>query len=371
MDINKKINELIVGEQYSLSAKEKEKEMFPILLEQLKNQTKNKIMDSFYKKLKPLNEIKSLLDVPPIPVSLFKENDLSLVSEEELVRTLTSSGTTSQIKSKIPIDKTTSFRQSKALANILKNHIGKKRKPMLIIDTEEVNNPKNNKISARGVAIRGIAQFGKDVTYILDGEESLILNQKKLEEFAEKYKNQEIIIFGFTYIVWTKFHNELKKLKKKFNLKAELIHSGGWKKLESQKVSKEVFGKEIGETLGISPTSVYDMYGMVEQVGVVFIDCEKGNKHMPNFAEVIIRNPLTMNESEIGETGLIEILSVLPSSYPGQALITEDIGLLAGVDDCECGRKGKYFRFVSRVEKSEIRGCGDTFMEGKNDTIIF
>ena len=107
------------------------------------------------------------------------------------------------------------------------------------------------------------------------------------------------------------------------------------------------------------------MYGMVEQVGVVFIDCEEGNKHTPNFAEIILRDPLTMEEVEKGKKGLIEILSVLPNSYPGQAIITEDIGFLAGVDDCKCGRKGKYFRFVSRIKEAEARGCGDTYKSKK------
>ncbi len=36
-----------------------------------------------------------------------------------------------------------------------------------------------------------------------------------------------------------------------------------------------------------------------------------------------------------------------------------------GVDDCPCGRKGKYFRFTSRIERAEIRGCGDTFAQSR------
>jgi phenylacetate-coenzyme A ligase PaaK-like adenylate-forming protein len=152
---------------------------------------------------------------------------------------------------------------------------------------------------------------------------------------------------------------------KKFRLKATVIHSGGWKKLQAQQVNKGIFNKEISQILGIKPEDVHDMYGLVEQVGVVFIDCEEGNKHVPNFAEVIIRNPLTMKEVKKGEIGLIEILSILPKSYPGQALITEDLGLFLGADDCKCGRKGTYFKFISRVEESEARGCGDTYFEKK------
>jgi len=102
---------------------------------------------------------------------------------------------------------------------------------------------------------------------------------------------------------------------------------------------------------------------MVEQVGVIFPDCEEGRKHVPDFAEVIIRNPLTMEEERDGDPGLIEIMSILPNSYPGEAILTEDQGRIIGIDDCSCGRKGKSFEFLSRVEKAELRGCGDTFAE--------
>jgi hypothetical protein len=363
MDINKEIDFLIESKQYSLDYKEKEKKIFPILLEQVKMQVKNKSLMNFYNHLGPLNNIKKIEDIPPIPVSLFKKKDFKLVPEEDITRTLTSSGTTTQIKSKIYLNKTTAFRQRKALSKILEDYLGNQRKPMIILDTESVNNSKNTGMSARGVAIRGLIQFGKNIIYAFDGEEKLNLNLKRLEEFIQLHKNEEIILFGFTYIIWEFFYKKLKEINKKFNLKGILLHSGGWKKLENEKVSKKYFNEEIEKMLGIEKGNVKDMYGMVEQVGIVFIDCEEGNKHVPNFSEVIIRNPLTMEEAKINEEGIIEILSILPESYPGQAIITEDVGVLMGIDNCKCKRKGKYFRFVSRIKESEARGCGDTYSE--------
>jgi phenylacetate-coenzyme A ligase PaaK-like adenylate-forming protein len=362
MDKDEKINELITKDQFTLSAEDKEKQLFPIILEQLKNQTNNNYLKNFYESIFPIQNIKRLSDIPPIPVSMFKNYELRLCPESEVVRVLTSSGTTAQMKSKIFLDKKTAFRQTKALMNILKSHLGNQRKPMVIIDTEKVNMPGNDSISARGAAIRGLLTFAQETVYILDGTDpDLKLNLDKLIGFLEKYKDQEIVFFGFTYIIWEFFYKQLLSLGKSFKLKAKVIHSGGWKKLESKKVSKEIFNKNVSEIIGNSSEDIHDMYGMVEQVGVVFIDCEHGNKHVPNFADVIIRDPLTMEEVNIGKQGIIEIISVLPESYPGQATITEDLGLLMGIDDCKCGRKGKYFRFLSRIKESETRGCGDTF----------
>ena len=48
--------------------------------------------------------------------------------------------------------------------------------------------------------------------------------------------------------------------------------------------------------------------------------------------------PLSFNEE-----GLIQVISLLPSSYPGNSILTEDIGVILGEDNCGCGRKGKFY----------------------------
>ena len=53
------------------------------------------------------------------------------------------------------------------------------------------------------------------------------------------------------------------------------------------------------------------------------------------------------------------MISLLPSSYPGHNILTEDLGEIFGEDDCMCGLKGKYFKVHGRIEKAEIRGCGN------------
>jgi hypothetical protein len=99
---------------------------------------------------------------------------------------------------------------------------------------------------------------------------------------------------------------------------------------------------------------------MAEQVGSVFIECEQGHLHAPNMADLIVRNPSDLSICEHGETGLIQVISALPTSYPGHSILTEDIGRIHGEDDCLCGRKGKYFEVLGRLPKAEVRGCSDT-----------
>ena len=55
---------------------------------------------------------------------------------------------------------------------------------------------------------------------------------------------------------------------------------------------------------------------------------------------------------------MLQILSVLPTSYPGHNIVT-GFRFILGEDDCKCGKKGKYFKVFDRLEKSEVRGCSD------------
>jgi phenylacetate-coenzyme A ligase PaaK-like adenylate-forming protein len=137
-----------------------------------------------------------------------------------------------------------------------------------------------------------------------------------------------------------------------------LIHSGGWKKLQDEAVDNSVFKSAVKEMLGTG--AIHNFYGMVEQVGSIFMECEDGHLHAPAFADVLVRNPLDWSVCAHGDAGIIQVLSVLPRSYPGHSLLTEDVGAVLGEDNCRCGRKGKYFRVDGRIARAELRGCSDT-----------
>jgi hypothetical protein len=91
------------------------------------------------------------------------------------------------------------------------------------------------------------------------------------------------------------------------------------------------------------------------------MECEKGFLHAPVYSDILIRRPLDFSISDFGEEGLIEVVSILPKSYPGHILLTEDIGVVFGEDDCKCGRLGKYFKISGRIKNAEIRGCSDSY----------
>lgn len=307
------------------------------------------------------HKVDSYEDLPFLPVRVFKELALKSVPDDKVVKTMTSSGTTGQKTSKIYLDKTTSANQQKAMVKIVSDFTGSARMPMIIIDCPSVLRDRRM-FSARGAGILGFSIFGSKRMYALDDDMNLNLTQ--LKEFLGKYKDRKILLFGFTFMIWQHFYKALVQLKdetgEQLDLSnAVLIHGGGWKKLVDEAVSAEEFQARMTEVCGLS--DIHDYYGMVEQTGCIYMQCECGHLHASIFSDVIVRNPRDFSECSHGEKGVIQVVSTIPESYPGHSLLTEDEGVILGEDDCPCGRKGKYFQVLGRLKDAEIRGCSDTY----------
>ena len=180
------------------------------------------------------SKVESYTDLPFLPVRLFKELELRSVPQEAVVKTMTSSGTTGQAVSKIYLDRATSSNQQKTMVKIVSEFTGSSRMPMIIIDCPSV--VKNRAMfSARGAGILGFSIFGAKKIYALDDDMNLDVDG--VREFLEKYKDQKILLFGFTFMIWQHFYKELLRLKEggiTFDLSnGIIIHGGGWKKLVS------------------------------------------------------------------------------------------------------------------------------------------
>ena len=123
-----------------------------------------------------------------------------------------------------------------------------------------------------------------------------------IRDIIENYSHKEVYAFGFTYIIWTVFYEQLKKEGIRFSFdKFTLFHGGGWKKMKDLAVSKETFSGTIAELFGTETENILDFYGMAEQTGIIFVDCACGNKHVPAFSQVIIRDPFTLEPCSPGK----------------------------------------------------------------------
>ena len=302
-----------------------------------------------------INKKNKIENFPMLPVRLFKKFDLKSIPNSKIVKKLVSSGTSGQKVSKIYLDKENASNQVKALGKIMTNILGKKRLPMLIID-QNPNLFDKSVFSAKSAAIYGFSIFGTNHCYILNKENQI--DYKTLNNFLQKYSKSKFFIFGFTSSIYQNLINKLSIKLLKFNFKnGILLHGGGWKKLENLKVTNSIFKKKLLKKIKLK--NIYNYYGMVEQTGSIFVESANcGYLHTSIFSDIFIRDK-NFNLLKNKKKGLIQLLSILPTSYPGHNILTEDIGEIIGNDDCKCGLKGKYFLVHGRAKEAEVRGCSD------------
>jgi hypothetical protein len=294
-----------------------------------------------------------LAGVPFLPIPAFKQHDLLSVPRDQVYKVLRSSGTSGQATSRVYLDRSTATLQSRVFSAIASEFLGKKRLPMLIVGQNQTSSSQAS-LSASSAGAIGLASQGRDHFHLLDDEGRLRLAE--FEAYRERHNGGPFLFFGLTFQIWTSL---LEDERPPLSLAGSvLVQAGGWKKLLDRAVPKSTFKQRVAERLGI--TRVHDYYGMVEQVGSIYFECESGRLHAPSSSEILIRQAGSWSCLPDGEVGLIQTLSLLPTSYPGHSLLTEDRGRILGRDDCPCGRLGTTFEVLGRSERAEPRGCSDT-----------
>ncbi len=305
----------------------------------------------------------SIEEMPPVSVSVFKELGFKLnsVPKEDLTLALQSSAT-SGIPSTIVVDKETAKRQAKVMIKVIGEFIGKERKPFLIMDIDPRSSYKKL-LGARFAAVTGYLRFANKTGYFLKADENNVsyFDVEGIQEYVSSLEAEKpVVVFGFTYILYQHVLQSIEKTGVQIQLPkgSKIIHIGGWKKLESEKISKDLFNERLSKCFGIEPTDVIDIYGFTEQMGLNYPDCECGWKHTSSYVRVLVRDTVTREILPPGQEGLLEFVTPVPHSYPGNAVLTDDLGIIDAAS-CTEGRAGTRFKIVGRMKKAEVRGCGD------------
>jgi hypothetical protein len=281
-------------------------------------------------------------ELPYLPTDIFKDAPILSVAEESVVRKIKSSATSTGRPSVVGLDKNTNKRQIKCFNKIVTDRIGSRRYKFIILD-EPSSIGRGSIVSARSSTIRSLLFCSKEAhTCIVEEHGKFRLDEDKLDLLLREAEElrEEIIIFGFTFILYKYVVRPIIEAGKKYQLSSsKVIHIGGWKKLEAEKVTGEKLIEDCCRAFGVAQENVIDFYGFR--------------------AEVIVRDPLSLNPLPHREEGLLQFITPIQTSYPGHSVLTEDVGFVNGVDNCSCGRNGTTFKMVGRATDAEIRGCGD------------
>lgn len=354
--MNQRVELLLESPQFELAQVEKQDLLFPAL-SFLHNYHREHC--GTYDKIAsagglPNPETQGIASLPYLPVRSFKELKLSSIPDEKIAKILTSSGTTGQNVSRIYLDAENATLQQKALSAVMQTILGGERLPMLIVDTKDIISDRKS-FTARAAGVLGMMTFGRQQTWLLDSE--MNLNKELLKEFLAKYGNEPFFIFGFTFMAWKYLLQAVEP--EEFDLShGILVHSGGWKKLQDEAVDSEEFNRLWKSKTGITTTR--NFYGMVEQIGSIYVEGDDGWLYAPNYSDFIIRNPEDWSVQPHGVPGIIQVVSALPTSYPGFSLLTEDIGISAPPHHEGVAWKGSRLKVLGRLPKAELRGCSDT-----------
>ena len=301
---------------------------------------------------------KSLESLPWLPVRAFKYYELKSIPSDKVFKIMLSSGTSGQ-QSKIFLDQINAKAQQAKLIEIFSGMFGKKRYPMLVIDSEST--VKNRKqFSARTAAINGFTIFSKRRDFALD--ENMDFDFDRVNKFLKNLSGEKFFVFGFTFVIWEKFIRYLEVHSESVDFSnAFIIHGGGWKKLENEKVLPGEFKERIFEAT--SCARVYNYFGMIEQTGSIYLECLKGNLHAPLDADFLIRSQETLETLPAEKIGLVQFFSNIQTSYPGHSLLSEDLGFYLPANFCSCGSKGRILKIIGRAKRADIRGCSDAIEE--------
>ncbi len=363
-DVGQQLEDLLSGPVFAREPAERQAQLLAVLKAEMQYAIERHPPFQRYVSAWPIDfrGAQRIADLPYLPVGVFKADPpLALVAPEKIVRTLASSATTGQSPSRVVLDAQTSRRMAKGVTAIIRDFVGPARRPYLVIDTPE-SLAGGAQLGARAAAIQGLRNFATDIVCCLKSNEpdEPLIDEPKLRAFARQVGERDALAYGFTYVVWRHLVQPLRAQGVTLHMpNVRLLHSGGWKRLQEQAVARAAYAAGVAGLFGCPAENVVDFYGMVENVGVIYPDCAHGNKHAPAFAEVIIRDPLTLQPVQVGEQGLVQVCSALATSFPGFAVLTDDIAEVIHYDGCPCGRRGIGFRFVKRVPKAELRGCGN------------
>lgn len=302
-----------------------------------------------------------IFKVPYIFVTNFKRRRFITGDEGRIKLVLTSSGTAGE-KSAIYLDARTLSRITKIVHNIYAdfgmvdyetptNYLAFTYDPRVAKDLGTAFSDKLltglTKVGSVHYAILWDKAMG---AFELDRQRCL----KALERFAAS--DRPVRLLGFPALIHDVLDEFCEVQGRRFNFgpNSWVITGGGWKNKADQEIPKQQFREKVGEWLGIPPSNVRDLYGMVEH-GVPYCECEYGEMHVPIYSRVAVRDPATLQILGDGEPGLFHMLTPYLNSFPALSLLTSDVGKLH--PSCRCGRNAPRLEVIGRGGVTRHKGC--------------
>lgn len=310
------------------SKKEFEKTTLKVFRHQYNNNTVYRDFCTFLNKDK--NNVKSVKDIPFLPIQFFKSHDV--VSNSDPVKvTFTSSGTTGMVTSRHLVTNTDYYEQSFRLAfsqfygniedyavlALLPSYL-EREGSSLIYMVEDLIQGSNN----------------PDSGFYLHNYDELIAKLTQLDNAG-----QNVLLIGVTYALLDLIE------KQNFNLKNTIIMETGGMKGRRREMIREELHEALCNGFGVS--KIHSEYGMTELLSQAY-SLGDGIFECPPWMDILIRDTEdALTYIDYGKTGGINVID-LANINSCSFIATQDLGKKY---------PNQSFEVLGRFDNSDIRGC--------------
>lgn len=305
--------------------------------------------------------------IPYLYVSVFKERDLPPARPLRAALTLTSSGTGGQ-KSRIVLDEG-SLRRVKASAKKVYGALG------MVDEGSPVNylcmtyDPRQAKdlgtaftdelltsFTARARVHYAIRRPPGGGSFRFDLEATLAA----LREMASTGLPLRVLGFPAHVLFTLRAWKERGLPDLRLGRRSWVMTGGGWKSHAGEAIPKPEFRRLVSSWLGLPAANIRDLYGLVEH-GIPYVECRLGRMHIPDYARVIVRDPVSLAPLPYGRKGLLHLVTPYLTSFPSFSVLASDWGLKRA--RCGCGIPGETLELLGRAGTSPAKGCAITAAE--------
>ena len=306
-----------------------------------------------------LREAVGLWRVPVLPTLYFKRHTLFSVPERRMVLRSTSSGTSGAMSHigwewqdclhalRMVLRVT---RAHRLLSPIPTNYLVLGYQPHRSNQTAISKTAFGFTFFAPGVHRSYALRYQKDGYKLdLDGLKAALLRYSR-----QPFQVRTMGFPAYTYFFLRELHKDGIRLK--LHPASRVCMGGGWKQFYAEKVEKEALYALAEEVLGIPENRCHEFFGAVEHP-ILYADCRAHHFHIPIYSRVIIRDVKTLEPLQMGETGLVNLLTPLVRGVPLSSVMTDDLGVLHPAESCGCGCPSPWLEIIGRVGLRDIRTC--------------
>jgi len=302
----------------------------------------------------------ALEQIPLIPTSVFKRQQVLSVPDDAVQKWCLSSGTQGE-RTRLGRDHVTlerllgSIRSGLQLVTPWEEHevdmvhLGPDRDEagdvwfMYVMSLTELIYPTQHFVQKGDFDAQGAAERIRSLVERDEGDVAIVTTPFQLLNLVEYLEDRQLKIRGGSTL--------------------SVFTAGGWKRHTGRMIPRDVFDARVVDGLGLNDQrSIRDVFNQVE-LNTVLFECSAHRKHLPPWVWAVARDPATLEPVENGQPGILSYLDASATSYPC-FLITDDVGVVEeGL--CGCGREGLTVQIHRRVTRTSARGCALT-LDKKN-----